>query len=78
MGAVREGSSWIRVDFDQNPIGPDGKGRFVPLEYRPPAELPDDEYPLKLTTDRSLYHWHTGTVTRRVAERAVWSPGAGL
>ena len=46
---------------------PDGKGRFVPLEYRPPAEMPDDDYPLKLTTDRSLYHWHTGTVTRRVA-----------
>ena len=35
--------------------------------YRPPAELPDDEYPLLLTTDRSLYHYHTGTMTRKVA-----------
>ncbi len=43
-----------------------GKGRFTPLEYRPPAELPDDEYPLTLTTGRSLYHWHTGTVSRKV------------
>ncbi|MFC1485425.1 formate dehydrogenase subunit alpha, partial [Candidatus Latescibacterota bacterium] len=43
-----------------------GRGRFMPLEYRPPAELPDDEYPLLLTTDRSLFHFHTGTMTRRV------------
>jgi anaerobic selenocysteine-containing dehydrogenase len=29
-------------------------------------ELPDEEYPLVLTTERSLYHYHTGTMTRRV------------
>ncbi|GAH56828.1 unnamed protein product [marine sediment metagenome] len=43
-----------------------GKGRFIPLEYKPPMELPDDEYPLVLTTGRSLYHFHTGTLTRKV------------
>jgi formate dehydrogenase (NADP+) alpha subunit len=43
-----------------------GKGKFMPLEYRESAELPDDEYPLILTTDRSLYHFHTSTMTRRV------------
>ncbi|HEX74983.1 MAG TPA: formate dehydrogenase subunit alpha [Dehalococcoidia bacterium] len=43
-----------------------GLGKFTPLEYRPPAELPDEEYPLVLTTGRSLYHFHTGTMTRRV------------
>jgi len=43
-----------------------GKGHFVPLEYKPPVELPDDEYPLVLTTKRSLYHFHTGTMTRKV------------
>jgi len=43
-----------------------GKGRFMPLEYKPPAESPDDEYPLVLTTERSLYHYHTGTLTRKV------------
>jgi predicted molibdopterin-dependent oxidoreductase YjgC len=43
-----------------------GKGHFVPLAYRPPAELPDAEYPLVLTTDRSLFHYHTGTMTRKV------------
>ena len=44
-----------------------GKGHFIPLEYKPPMELPDDEYPLVLTTGRSLFHWHTGTVSRKVA-----------
>jgi formate dehydrogenase alpha subunit len=43
-----------------------GKGHFVPLEYRTPAELPDEEYPLILTTDRSLFQFHTGTMTRKV------------
>jgi formate dehydrogenase major subunit len=31
-----------------------------------PAELTDEAYPLTLTTGRVLYHWHTGTITRRV------------
>jgi len=43
-----------------------GKGNFVPLEYKPSMELPDEEYPLVLTTGRSLFHWHTGTMTRKV------------
>jgi formate dehydrogenase alpha subunit len=43
-----------------------GKGRFVPITYRPSAELPDAEYPLVLTTGRSLFQYHTGTMTRKV------------
>jgi len=43
-----------------------GKGRFMSLSYRPPAELPDATYPLMLTTGRALYHYHTGTMTRKV------------
>src|SRR4030043_316091 len=43
-----------------------GLGRFTPLQYKPPAELPDKEYPLMLTTGRSLNHYHTGTMTRKV------------
>jgi formate dehydrogenase alpha subunit len=42
-----------------------GKGRFVPAEHRSPAEQPDDDYPLQLTTGRVLFHYHTGTMTRR-------------
>lgn len=43
-----------------------GLGKFTPVEYIPPAELPDKDYPLVLTTGRVLYHFHTGTMTRRV------------
>ncbi|MFC1897294.1 formate dehydrogenase subunit alpha [Chloroflexota bacterium] len=43
-----------------------GKGRFIPLDYKPPVELADDDYPLVLTTGRNLYHFHTGTMTRKV------------
>ncbi len=45
---------------------PNGKGQFIPLTYKRSAENPDDEYPLLLTTDRSLYHYHSSTMTRRV------------
>lgn len=44
-----------------------GKGQFQALKYRPPAEVPDQDYPLVLTTGRSPYHYHTGTMTRKVA-----------
>lgn len=43
-----------------------GKGRFMPLDYRPSAELPDEEYPILLTTARILQQYHTGTMTRKV------------
>ena len=40
-----------------------GKGLFSVIEYQKPAEMPDDEYPFLLTTDRILEHYHTGTMT---------------
>ncbi len=43
-----------------------GLGKFHRLEYKPPAEQTDEEYPLILTTGRILYHYHTGTMTRKV------------
>ena len=42
-----------------------GLGLFAPIEFIPPAEVPDKDYPLYLTTGRVLYHYHTGTMTRR-------------
>ncbi len=42
-----------------------GKGKFHPVGFLPPRELPDREYPLVLTTGRVLEHFHTGTMTRR-------------
>jgi formate dehydrogenase major subunit/formate dehydrogenase alpha subunit len=44
-----------------------GVGKFAPLEDIPPAEIPDDDYPLLLSTGRVLYHWHGGSMTRRSA-----------
>ena len=42
-----------------------GRARIVPAELRAPAEVPDAEYPMVLTTGRLLEHWHTGSMTRR-------------
>jgi predicted molibdopterin-dependent oxidoreductase YjgC len=42
-----------------------GLGKFAPIDHVPPAELPDDDYPMLLSTGRVLYHWHGGEMTRR-------------
>jgi len=42
-----------------------GNGKFMPIEHIPPAEMPDEEYPMLLSTGRVLYHWHGGEMTRR-------------
>jgi formate dehydrogenase major subunit len=42
-----------------------GLGRFHAIEFKEAAELPDEEYPFLLTTGRLMFHWHTGTMTRR-------------
>lgn len=43
-----------------------GKGRFFAIDYKEPAELPDEEYPFILTTGRLMFQFHTGTMTRRI------------
>jgi formate dehydrogenase major subunit len=43
-----------------------GLGRLVPVDWTPPAEVPDEEYPFVLSTGRRLYHYHTRTQTGRV------------
>jgi formate dehydrogenase major subunit len=42
-----------------------GRGKIVPARVLPPAEVPDEEYPMILSTGRVLEHWHTGSMTRR-------------
>jgi formate dehydrogenase alpha subunit len=44
---------------------PIGKGVFFGIEYIPPAETADEEYPLYLTTGRVIYQYHTGTMTMK-------------
>jgi predicted molibdopterin-dependent oxidoreductase YjgC len=51
-----------------------GKGLFTPVEYLPPAEETDQEYPLVLTTGRNLYHYHTGSMTRQSKPLNAFKP----
>jgi predicted molibdopterin-dependent oxidoreductase YjgC len=55
-----------------------GKGAFNAIEFKEPRENPDDEYPLILTTGRSLFHYHTGTMTRRSSALDLHKPEAEL
>jgi len=42
-----------------------GKGLLVGVEFRPPAETPNNEYPFVLTTGRDYYQYHSATMTRK-------------
>ncbi len=53
------------VVFDSGFPTEDGRGRIVPADLRAPDEVPDEDYPMVLTTGRVLEHWHTGAMTRR-------------
>ena len=60
--AAHEGTDFLFADRFPTP---DGRARLVATEYLPPAELPDEAYPFFMNTGRQMYHWHTGTMTRR-------------
>ncbi|HWN77045.1 MAG TPA: molybdopterin-dependent oxidoreductase, partial [Bradyrhizobium sp.] len=72
---VREGAVTYPVDDPKKPGNEiiftagfpteSGRGKIVPARVVPPDELPDDEYPMVLSTGRVLEHWHTGSMTRR-------------
>ena len=47
------------------PARPGGRGKFYPVEYQPPIEQPDSEYPFVLSTGRTLYHYNSGGMTMR-------------
>ncbi len=55
---------------------PRGKGRFTLVQYRPSHEETDKDYPFLLTTGRTLFQYHTGTMTRRVKPIDTVSPEA--
>ncbi|MGM0434418.1 MAG: nitrate reductase catalytic subunit NapA [Pseudomonadota bacterium] len=59
---VEEGTGWQFYGNDDN------RARIFAVPDEPPAESPDDEYPMWLCTGRVLEHWHTGSMTRRVPE----------
>lgn len=53
----------------------DGRARFTPVSHRDPAEVPDAEYPLLLTTGRVVAQYQSGAQTRRVSELNAAAPG---
>ena len=55
---------------------PTGRGKLVPADVLPPDEMPDDAYPMILTTGRLLEHWHTGAMTRRASVLDAIEPEA--
>ncbi|MDX2258515.1 MAG: formate dehydrogenase subunit alpha [Hyphomicrobiaceae bacterium] len=53
-----------------------GRAKLVPAKLLAPDEMPDEEYPLVLTTGRMLEHWHTGSMTRRASNLDSLEPEA--
>lgn len=83
LGRTPQGLCWPCTGTDQ----PDtpvlhtqrftrGRGKFHAVAVNLPAEQPDAEYPLILTTGRILYQYHTGTMTRR-SEPLNWRESRG-
>jgi formate dehydrogenase major subunit len=56
----------------------EGRAKFSPASYLPPAEEPDAEYPFVLSTGRLLEHWHTGSMTRRAHVLDALEPEASV
>ena len=54
----------------------DGRAKFTPANIIAPAETPDAEYPMIMTTGRQLEHWHTGSMTRRATVLDAVEPQA--
>lgn len=59
------GAAYTQEEYKQ--FDPQGKAFIKAVEYQPPHELPNDDYPLMLTTGRLVYHFHTRTKTARSA-----------
>jgi formate dehydrogenase major subunit len=55
---------------------PEGRARFTPASVIPPDDMPDEDYPMVLTTGRQLEHWHTGSMTRRASVLDAVEPEA--
>ncbi len=60
--------------FEQRFYFPDGKARFNTIEYQPPAEMPDAEYPFFYTTGRVIFHYLSGNQTRRIGSLVENAP----
>jgi formate dehydrogenase major subunit len=64
------------IIFSQSFPTASGRAKIVPADLVPPDELPDEQYPMVLTTGRLLEHWHTGSMTRRASNLDALEPEA--
>lgn len=64
-----------RLFEDRRSYHADGKFHLYPTAYRPSAEVPDAEYPLYYTSGRSVFHYLSGTQTRRIKFLVDKMPG---
>jgi formate dehydrogenase major subunit len=64
------------VVFDKGFPRPGGFAKLVAAKLSLPNEMPDDEFPMILTTGRQLEHWHTGAMTRRATVLDALEPAA--
>src|SRR5213596_1802310 len=71
--ATHPGTAFL---FDHAFPTADGRATFVAVAYTDHVELPDDEYAFVMNTGRQLYHWHTGTMTRRASGLDAREPTA--
>jgi ferredoxin-nitrate reductase len=69
---LNTGATFEKKDHAQ--LSPDGRAIFKYAHHVPAPEEPDDDYPLLLTTGRTVYHWHTRTKTARVPELEAAAP----
>ncbi len=63
-----------RLFEDLRSAFPDGRFRFHPVEWREPAEPADDDFPLRLTTGRTVAHFLSGNQTRRIGALVEQTP----
>ncbi len=66
------GASWEETEYRAH--NPDGKAMLRATDWAPPHEMPSDDYPLQLTTGRTIYHFHTRTKTGRAPELQAAEP----
>jgi anaerobic selenocysteine-containing dehydrogenase len=63
-------------EADHKALGPNGRAILHAAEYLPPHEEPGEEYPFRLVTGRTIYHFHTRTKTARASQLQRAAPDA--
>jgi anaerobic selenocysteine-containing dehydrogenase len=63
-------------EADYKALAPNGRAVLRVASYEPPSEEPSDEYPFRLDTGRTVYHFHTRTKTGRTPELQAAAPDA--